>query len=137
MVLDTMVFTYAFFGEGRENLDSREILSSIDRIIVPDLFFSEFANTAWQWIMFKNTPEHVAIEAFYDVNSIITQALEAKTVIESALSLSIDKEHSVYDSIFVATAKEYDTKVISYDKKLLRAFPEYSIHPRVFLRKIN
>ena len=137
MVIDTMIFTYALFGAEQEKADSKQILEKANRIIVPDSFYSEFTNSLWQWVLHKNVSKITALESLLIIEVLITQMVETKTLSRKALNLALERNHSVYDSLFVASAIEYDTKVISYDKKLLRTFPEYSIHPRVFLNKIN
>ncbi len=137
MVIDTMIFIYAFFSKGQEHIDSKTILKKAERIIVPDLFYSEFANTTWQWVLHRNTPMVNALDALSMLDILITHTIETKSVAQKSLFFAIERNHSVYDSIFVETAIQSNTKVVSFDKKLLRTFPEYSVHPRVFLSGLN
>ena len=137
MVIDTMIFAYAIFGETYKKKDSRDILAKANQLLVPDLFFPEFTNTVWQWVMHKNIPVIIALNALNEATGLINRVIETKPLTQTALFLALERNHSVYDSFFIAIAIKNNTKVVSYDKKLLRSFPEYSIHPRVFLNKIN
>lgn len=137
MVIDTMIFTYALFAAEHEKAESKEVLEKARRIIVPDSFYSEFTNSLWQWVRHKNISEITALESLLIVKAMITKTVETKILSQDALQLALEQNHSVYDSLFIAAAIKYNTKVVSYDKKLLRAFPFYSIHPRVFIHNSN
>ena len=45
----------------------------------------------------------------------------------SVLELVRDSDCSAYDGEFIALAMKNDTRLVTMDKKLLRAFPKYSV----------
>lgn len=50
--------------------------------------------------------------------------LPSQPLLEDALKLSLSKEHSVYDCLYVACAQERDIPLVTADKKLVRKFAD-------------
>jgi predicted nucleic acid-binding protein len=42
-----------------------------------------------------------------------------------ALELSVDYNHPVYDTLFIALAEQKKTKLITYDKEIIKKFPHH------------
>ncbi len=63
----------------------------------------------------------------------ITDEVEAKSLREPALVLATEADHSPYDTLFAALAEREDTRVITYDERFRRAFPELTVSPAEFL----
>lgn len=92
----------------------------------PILWRSEFRNILAGYLRRK-------VISFEQANSLQREAesLLAGSEFEidslSVLELVRDSDCSAYDCEFVALAKKLDTRLVTMDKKLLRAFPQWAI----------
>lgn len=92
----------------------------------PILWRSEFRNILAGYLRRK-------VMSFEQANSLQREAesLLAGSEFEldslSVLELVRDSDCSAYDCEFVALAKKLDTRLVTMDKKLLRAFPQWAI----------
>ena len=133
MVVDTMVFAYALLGVEGFRQDATAILEQADTISVPDSFRVEMANVLWQWIGHRKVSIETALQVMDDTESLIGRTLSGKNLWERALMLSVDSNHPVYDTYFIAAAEMEDTRVVSFDKKLKAVFPERVLTAAEFL----
>lgn len=46
---------------------------------------------------------------------------------ERALELAVQYNHSAYDTLFISAAELAETRLITFDKRLLRTFPELTV----------
>jgi predicted nucleic acid-binding protein len=63
----------------------------------------------------------------------LVQLVSTERLWGPALDLAVARDHPVYDTLFVALAAERGSKVITYDQKILRKFPEWAISAPEFL----
>lgn len=68
-----------------------------------------------------------------DTESLIGRTLSEEDLWERALVLSVDSNHSVYDTYFIAAAEIEITRVVSFDKKLKTVFPDRVLTAAEFL----
>ena len=135
-VIDTMVFAYALLGEPQYGEESLEVLIEAKRsgiICVPDSFQAELVIVLWQWSRKEKANLELGREILRDTLSIVSSIVPCNTIWERALSFSLDRNHPAYDTLFIALAEQMETKVISYDRALLKTFPEFAIHPKSVL----
>jgi len=134
MVIDTMVFAYALLRVERFHEESLSVFSKASEILVPDSFRSELANVVWQWIKVRGVALNVGINVLRDADSLVTQVISSASLWERALTLSVANNHAAYDTLFIALAERFNTKVVTYDAQLYKIFPENVITPSDFLR---
>ena len=125
MIVDTMVMAYAMLGVPEFGEESAAALEAMDEIIAPASIEAELLNVVWQWGR-RGNPD-IATAAYYNASRLWTELIPVETLWPIALELALSCEHSPYDTLFVAAAKLKRTKVITYDKKLLRLFPNDTI----------
>jgi predicted nucleic acid-binding protein len=134
MVIDTMVFAYALLHV--ENKYEQAIpterfaiaaLESVDQIVVPDSLFAELGNVIWQWIQFRQLPLQIGLDALQDAEALVDVMISSSQIRDVALKLSVEANHSFYDTLFVAAAIHSDTQVLTYDRKLGAKFGDYVI----------
>lgn len=135
IVVDTNVLAYMVFKTTYS--DTVEKLHVADPIWeVPVLWRSEFLNVA----------------ALYFRKNIVTYQ-EAINSIDFAEKLTDHREHAIsstivmeliagssctsYDCEFVALAKNLETKLITYDKQIIKDFPDTALKPEDYLSKIS
>lgn len=132
MVIDTMVFVYALLNVDGKCDEATRILAQANTIIVPDSFRAELANVTWQWVKHRNVPEAIAHEVLQDSDSLIDQVVGSEKIWARALQLSIQHDHPVYDTLFVATAEMLNDWVVTYDAKMQLKFPHKVMAPTDF-----
>lgn len=121
IVVDTNVLAYLYLP-GEHTARAEALLEREPEWMAPVLWRSEFRNilagymrrgtlTFGQACNIQDEAESLLAGCEYEVDS--------RTVIE----LVRDSDCSAYDCEFVALAVKLDTKLVTMDKKLLRAFP--------------
>ena len=131
IIADTNIISYILLPT--LYTDSVEKLYKIDPDwSAPILWKSEFRNvmalylrkkiiTLEKAMQLQDTAESIIIQNEYDISSLQVLAL-------------IDKSDcSAYDCEFIALANHLDTKLVTQDKKVLRAFPSTAISISDFL----
>jgi len=134
MVVDTMVFAYSLLRVADFCDTATQVFEQLPEVWVPDSFHAELANVAWQWIRTKNVSIDVGLQALKDARALTTDSIPTPTIWERALELAVERSHPVYDTLFVALAILRASRVITFDKKLLDKFPEYTISPTDWLQ---
>lgn len=132
MIIDTMVFVYALLGVREFRDQAVNVLASAESIRVPDSFRAELVNVVWQWIQYQNVPLETGLEVLQDANSLIDQAISSDLLWERALKLAVENFHTAYDTLFIAAAENMKTRLITFDKKLLEIFPEWTLDANKF-----
>ena len=127
MVIDTMVFAYALLKVEDKYEQALSVLESTEQIIVPDSLFAELGNVVWQWIQFRQLSLDLGLAVLEDAEALVDKIVPSVMVRKIALELSVQKNHPFYDTLFVATAIQEKTKVLTYDRQLAQQFPNQVI----------
>ena len=135
MVFDTMVLAYALLGVVPFRDDSLDALRRSEDIVVADLFYPEFTNVLWQWVRARGVLLDHAVTVLRDAEALVTETVPASQMTDQALELAVASDVAVYDALFVVLALQRDSKLISYDRKLLERFPDVAISPPDFLAR--
>lgn len=131
IVVDTNVIAYLFLPTDK-TAQVESLLKADQQWIAPDLWRSEFRNILALYLRKK-------IIDFADACQIQRQAErllhgnEYRVDSLSVLTLVDKSDCSAYDCEFVALAKQSDTKLITWDKKLRKAFPETAMDAETYL----
>ena len=123
MVIDTMVFVYALLRVESKYEQALAVLAEAEQIIVPDSFFAELGNVVWQWIVFRQLPINIGLDVLHDAEELVTKVIPVTSVLDAALRLSAEKNHSLYDTVFVAAAIQEQVQVVTFDRKFADKFP--------------
>ena len=133
MVIDTMIFVYALVDIPQFRDESLSVLDACPDILVPDSFRAEFVNVVWLWVRDRALPFQAGMAALRNADALLTRVESGAELWERALTLSVEANHPAYDTLFVALAESADTRVITYDSRLQRSFPELTLSPSEFL----
>ena len=131
IVADTNVVSYLLIN-GMYSDEAARIMEKDSDWVVPSLFFSEFRNVLTMYLRHRNMqlPESYAIMRQAELlveGSVFT--VQSKPI----LSLVAASSCTAYDCEFVALARQFNVPLVTYDKKLLREFPETAVSPQKFL----
>ena len=125
IVVDSNVLAYLYLP-GEYTAAAEALLEQDSDWAAPILWRSEFRNILAGYLRRKAITFEQANSLQREAESLLEGAefeLESFTVLE----LVRDSDCSAYDCEFVALAMKLDTKLITMDKKLLRAFPKRAI----------
>ena len=131
IIVDTNILAYLFFPNPRSPIIDELKLQENDWG-APELWRSEFLNVATLYLRKKIVSFSEAIVAYEKANHMVL-SYEVQTEYENILLSVRNSECSSYDCEFVVLANKLNTKLLTYDKKLLHWFPNVAIKPEDFL----
>ena len=124
IVVDTNVVAYLYLP-GEHTADAEALLERDPEWVAPVLWRSEFRNILAGYMRRRAITFDQAHRLQREAESLLCGSefeVDSLTVLE----LVRDSDCAAYDCEFVALAKKLDTKLITRDGKLLRAFPTHS-----------
>ena len=125
IVVDSNVLAYLYLP-GEYSTAAEALLEQDSDWAAPILWRSEFRNILAGYMRRKAITFEQAVSLQREAESLLEGAefeLESLAVLE----LVRDSDCSAYDCEFIALAMKLDTKLVTMDKKLLRAFPKRAI----------
>lgn len=127
MIIDTMVFTYALLGVEGFREQALKALESADLVEIPDSLRAELVNVVWKWVKAKGLSLDLGLEVLQDAEALIDRVISTQELWERALELAVQYNHPAYDTLFIAAAELGETRVVTFDKKLLETFPGLTV----------
>ena len=125
IVVDSNVLAYLYLP--CEYTPAAEVLlESEPEWAAPILWRSEFRNILAGYVRRKTISFEQACSLQAEAESLL-EGMEFEVDSRSVLELVRDSDCSAYDGEFIALAMKNDTRLVTMDKKLLRAFPKYSV----------
>jgi predicted nucleic acid-binding protein len=125
IVVDSNVLAYLYLP-GDRTADAEALLERESEWAVPVLWRSEFRNILAGYTRRKALTFDQACTLQSEAESLLSGS-EFEVDSRVVLELVRDSDCSAYDCEFVALAIKLNTKLVTADKKLLRAFPAYTI----------
>ncbi len=125
IVVDSNVLAYLYFP-GEYTAVAETLLEQDSDWAAPILWRSEFRNILAGYMRRKAITFEQAKSLQREAESLLEGA-EFEVESSAVLELVRDSDCSAYDCEFIALAMKLDTKLVTMDKKLLRAFPRRAI----------
>ena len=125
IVVDSNVLAYLYLP-GEYTAAAEALLEQDSDWAAPILWRSEFRNILAGYLRRKAITFEQANSLQREAESLLEGA-EFEVESFAVLELVRDSDCSAYDCEFIALAMKLDTKLITMDKKLLRAFPKRTI----------
>ena len=125
IVVDSNVLAYLYLP-GEYTAAAEALLEQDSDWAAPILWRSEFRNILAGYLRRKAITFEQANSLQREAESLLEGA-EFELEFLAVLELVRDSDCSAYDCEFIALAMKLDTKLITMDKKLLRAFPKRAI----------
>jgi predicted nucleic acid-binding protein len=125
IVVDSNVLAYLYLP-GEHTAAAEALLEREPDWASPILWRSEFRNILAGHIRRNDISLEQAVSLQSEAESLLAGCefeIESRTVLE----LVRDSDCSAYDCEFIALAMKLDTKLVTMDKKLLRAFPNRAV----------
>ncbi len=124
IVVDSNVLAY-FYLPGERTAAAEALFERDPEWAVPVLWRSEFRNILAGYIRWKSLTFDQACALQSEAESLLSGS-EFEVDSRAVLELVRDSDCSAYDCEFIALAIKLTTKLVTADKKLLRAFPTHT-----------
>lgn len=131
IVVDTNVVSYLLIN-GVYSDEAARIIEKDEHWVAPSLFYSEFRNVLAIYLRHRN----MKLSESYAIMRQAELLMEGKVFdvqSRSILRLVATSNCTAYDCEFVALAHQLAVPLVTYDKKILREFPETAVSPPKFL----
>lgn len=129
-VVDTNVVAYLLLGTTAFVDESRRCFEQVETPLAPAHWEAELANVVWMAVKAgvvaaADGPARLALARRLGIESIATSTLS-----QGALLRAIESGVSVYDTLFVELAARSACPLVTFDKTVLKAFPDTACRPR-------
>lgn len=125
IIVDTNIITYLFI-EGENTVKAENALKKDSEWAAPILWRSEFRNVLSFYMRHQNLELDKAIKIMNEATHLMNKN-EYNVISLDVLQLAESSGCSAYDCEFVALAKDLGISLVTLDKKVLKAFPQYTI----------
>lgn len=88
-------------------------------LIAPDLLYAETGNILWKKYRLQELTTQEVKEISDAIVSLPLRIEPSRPLIQLAIDLGIAYDITVYDALYVSTAKIYETKLVTADRKLI------------------
>lgn len=106
-------------GEAQRYLDRRAVGEIA--LLVPDLFWLEVANVLWKAARRRMCQPTEAEAALETLKALDLPTLSSAALVTPALSIALQHDRSVYDSVYIALAVRMNAQFVTADEKLANA----------------
>jgi len=130
VVVDTNVLAYHLLGTPRFAAEAEEFLGSADEILAPTLWEAELANVIWMAVRTGVLATQEAPAKLSFAVRLGVQSIPTRTLWQGALMRSLRSGVAVYDTLFVELADRERLPLVTFDRKLMQAFPAVARRPR-------
>ena len=125
IVVDSNVVAYLYLP-GEYTARAEALLEQEPEWAAPVLWRSEFRNILAGYLRRQTLTFEQACNLQSEAESLLAET-EYEVDSETVLGLVRDSDCSAYDCEFIALAIKLNTKLVTMDKKLLKAFPEFAV----------
>jgi len=95
------------------------------QLVVPDLFWPEFANILWRAVRRGRCSQESAIASISAMQTQNPLTLASRDVIDTAFGIAARFQRSVYDGVYVALAMSLQTHLVTADERLANELAGY------------
>jgi predicted nucleic acid-binding protein len=129
-VVDTNVIAYLLLGTEGLADEARATLETLTNPLAPAHWEAELTNVLWMAVRTgvlqpEEGPVRLSLARRLGIESVATT-----TLCQGALLRSVTSGLAVYDTLFVELAARARCPLLTFDKAVLKAFPEIAIRPR-------
>lgn len=119
LVVDASV-AVKWFVEEEGRADALAVLRCNADVVVPDLFFAEFANVLWKKSRKGEVGIQQAAQAISCVGQFVNHAMKSADLIERFFQWAQKLDHSVYDCLYLTCAETEGSKFVTADEHFVR-----------------
>lgn len=129
-VVDTNVVAYFLLGTEAFVAEARMCFERVATPLAPAHWEAELANVVWMAtragvLSASDAPARLGLARRLGIETVATA-----TFCQGALLRAIDSGVPVYDTLFVELAARSSCPLVTFDKTVLKAFPDFACRPR-------
>ena len=117
-IVDASVVMKWFVPEIHTDAARRLLTLPHELHVVPDLLFAETANTIWKKIRRGELPPEHGRQLVEDIGPIAVETIPCRMLAVDAHELADATGRTVYDSLYVALAVRFKTRMLTADEPL-------------------
>ena len=128
-VVDTNVVAYYLLGTEPFLEEVRQFWRTVDEAWAPDHWEAELANAVWMAVragVLSGDEGHRKLDLAARIG---IQSVPNRSLWQPALARAIDSGAAVYDTLFVELAARRKLPLATFDKNVLKKFPEIATRP--------
>lgn len=129
-VVDTNVVAYFLLGTEAFADEARHCFEAVSEPVAPAHWEAELTNVLWMAIKSGVLPAEEGPVRLGLARRLGIESVATSTLCQGALLRAVTGTVSVYDTLFVELASRLGTALVTFDKGLLRAFPDIARRPR-------
>ncbi len=130
VVVDTNVVAYLLLGTEAFVDEARACFNVVSNPVAPAHWEAELTNVVWMAVRSGIVPPAEAPVRLGLARRLGIESVNTSTLCQGALLRSVTSGIAVYDTLFVELAARVACPLITFDKALIKAFPDIAIRPR-------
>jgi predicted nucleic acid-binding protein len=134
-VVDTNVVAYLLLGTEQSVDEARTFMTAAHEAIAPAIWEAELANVLWMATRQKILTIREAANRLALADSLGIHSVPSRMLWKGALVRADASGVAVYDTLFVELAARERLRLATFDKALLKAFPEIATRPAALMTK--
>jgi predicted nucleic acid-binding protein len=130
VVVDTNVVAYLLLGTEDLVDEARGCFSAVSNPIAPAHWEAELTNVLWMAVRSGILPPEEGPVRLSLARRLGVESVTTATLCQGALLRSVTSGIAVYDTLFVELAARTGCPLLTFDKAVIKAFPDIAIRPR-------
>ena len=130
VVVDTNVVAYLLLGTEGFVDEARACFSAVSNPIAPAHWEVELTNVLWMAVRSGILPPEEGPVRLSLARRLGIESVTTATLCQGALLRSVTSGIAVYDTLFVELAARTGCPLLTFDKAVIKAFPDIAIRPR-------
>ena len=124
LVIDTNAVAYLLLKTEPHHLALQKLLAEPHSLHAPASWEVEFANVLWLSSRAGVIPPGLVEWKLRLAASLGIESTPVSDLWHTGIEIALSEDHPVYDTLFVALARRMGAPLITYDKAVLRKFPD-------------
>jgi predicted nucleic acid-binding protein len=129
VVVDTNVVAYYLLATKPFLDEVRQFWRTVGQVQAPALWAAELANVVWMAVRTGVLPVEEGHRRLEFAARLHIRSVAMRTLWQAALARAIETDVAVYDTLFVELAARRRLPLVTFDAKLIAAFPEVACRP--------
>lgn len=129
-VVDTNVIAYLVLGTTGFHEEARRCFTTVSHPLAPAHWEAELSNVLWMAVRSGVLPPSEGHVRLSLARRLGVESVALATLCQGALLRSVGSGVAVYDTLFVELAARRRCPLLTFDKALIKAFPEIARRPR-------
>ena len=130
VVVDTNVVAYLLLGTKGFVEEARACFNTVSNPIAPAHWEAELTNVVWMAVRSGVLPPEEGPVRLSLARRLGVESVTTATLCQGALLRSVGSGLAVYDTLFVELAARTGCPLLTFDKAVIKAFPDIAIRPR-------